>query len=150
MYSYYSRTCTQWYTTGARLHVRSRYLKPKPTRVNNCINFNAHLACYKMRRTHFAGSLLTDYRTKPPFTEQTVYVWFTQQTKRVLRLQYGTRKAIPCINLDRQTYIQTDIHTYIQCSSWAGVAIARHCHASPSSTIKKFYISPCVYVLIIK
>jgi hypothetical protein len=26
-------------------------------------------------------------------------------------------------------------HTYKQRSSWAGVAIARHCHASPSSTI---------------
>ena len=42
-------------------------------------------------------------------------------------------------NQTRNKFGQTDIQTYIQCSSWAGVAFRRHCHghASPSSTTSK-------------
>ena len=92
-------------------------MKPKPTTVTHtwiqiyirlslfetkANNRNAHLDFYKC-----AEHILPDNGHHVP--EQTVYVWFTQQTKRVLRLQYGTRKAIPCINLDIHTY---NIHTY--------------------------------------
>ena len=87
-------------------------MKPKPTTVTHtwiqiyirlslfvtkANNRNAHLDFYKC-----AEHILPEHGHHVP--EQTVYVWFTQQTKRVLRLQYGTRKAIPCINLDIQQH----------------------------------------------
>ena len=75
-----------------------------------------------MCRTHFAGT------------------WASRTGTNRLCLVYPTNKAGFTIskwhtyNQTRNKFGQTYIQTYIQCSSWAGVAIARHCHASPSST----------------